>query len=333
MPHIITRLNLVIMAASIITAMMAAYYINEKYERQEFQKEITEFELEFLGVEKYTDASFNLQYAFNNGFKEIKFSNITYTQLRPEIILITRNKTPKTYKYKVILDQRIQVKIAPAHYLPFLAGNLSIHDTVSSKFIAFYLLPHDRWPGSQAAGWLAETMNVDTTFALNKTSSIQSLSEVKILQPTAKLEPSELAKNIIPIIGCESSIEYYPRFKENGFGEIRSNNWTMARPRGLKGILCNNNWTFIIAGQSGSLLNIIWMSESGEIIGQGELHNNNVGPLSDHGGWLTRLELQGENLQIEQSHFRFPAPFLQPISAVSQVSFIVPLSALRTNGG
>lgn len=297
------------------------------------KSEVAEFELKLVGVDKYTDAAFGLQYAFMHGFKEVLFSGVTYTQISPGVILIDKRKSSKNYRYRVTLDQRMQIKITTGHYVPLFTGDLSLFDMDADREIASFWLPHDRWPGDEAAGWLATIMRVDKTFASAKIPSIQALSVVKVLDLNVQLNPREIRNKAIPINGCDSKIEYLPLLEENGFREIRAKNWTMAAPNGLKGILCTKSGFFIITESTSSTLDIIWIGDSGKLLGRGEILNKNAGIMYDYRSWFTRMELLENNLNIEQSYFSFPAPFLKPISPVSRTGFTVPLRALRPNEG
>jgi hypothetical protein len=303
-------------ATAACCALAAITFVASQRQTEEQLTRAEGFTLEIRGAEQYSDAIFDVQYALGSGFNFVEINGVRYRRIDRDVVMKeSANNSPKT-RYLVVNEVK--------------HGRVIVQDQASGKNLASYKLHRDGWPGSKAAAWLVQKIG-----PIEPNVAAQALNKrhpqdwnVTVQSPTALLTLSDIRHPFVPITNCDSLIEYEPAFRENGFGEIRTKRWILARPSGFKGILCSEQGIFIFAGQGKSGFTVLWFSEDGNLIGRHSVHNPFASDISGV-TWINHMSVESGILRTVQSYYwRTPTASLAAILPDSQTQFTIALGAL-----
>jgi hypothetical protein len=289
----------------------------------------SEIELKVLGVKPYPDAKFGLGYAFAHGFARVDLNGSTYRQLSPDVILRGEQTSPLP-PYVVVMDQRAASWLSEPLRLLTSNHSLQVLDRASGTQMATFTLPRDGWAGDEAGRLLARLLNPDPHGERNRQFDISALASVQAMPPASHLQPDEANNKSLPVKACPKSVSaHYDLNFDHGRGELRTSNWTLLMPHGLREVHCSRRAILLFGGHRQEDLEIIAIDSVGTLIGRGFIRNDKFDLAHRyHFTKIVALEETSDELIVHQAHFVAESPVRQAAVAAYESKFTIPWSAV-----
>lgn len=287
------------------------------------------FELEQIGVKSFTDAQFDIEYAFAHGFNRVDKNGASYLQISPQIILKHKQLTPQA-QYKVVLDQRIPGWIPEFLYRSYTSGRIELFSRKDSRKIGSFILPRDGWPGDQAGRWLAKQLKPDPTQSRHQSFDVSKLSNISLLQPSSFLQTRDIEGTGPTIKDCPPEFKFDARREVSDYGSLITPSWTLLYPYSLREYRCVGLDTYVIRAHRQEDVEIIGINSAGHVFARGFVRNDKINlNLIYHHTKIIDFKIRGGVLTLRQAHFIARSAMIQPEKAKYEFELSIPMSAIQ----
>lgn len=288
-----------------------------------FSEPVEAIELVSVGHTNRTPAIFGLHVAFKYGFNEVQIGDQVYRKIGAG--LYSREALDSTRRARFVVTERIRHAPKESESWNPRRGDVEIviQDRNSGTEIGKWFGPefNDGWENEQAGNFVRNILPQSSQVPPTRFSTIKpTFSELPVNQILMPEETDARLRN------CNDDYKLVRWGSPSGSTELQTPDWIVGFARGPAEVFCSEAGVLLFEGDR-DRLRMDWLGDDGELRAQIDARlPNELRRLKVLTAKTVSAKLADGHLQVHRAYFNFPAPFVSPVSAVYEVTAIIPAS-------